>query len=266
MSGLDVIPADALQGIRKRLERVKAEHDARILLAVESGSRAWGFPSPDSDFDVRFIYVLPKRAYLGLEQPRDVIEQPIEGLYDINGWDLRKALNLLLKANPAIAEWLRSPIVYEEAPGFREEIEALLALIDERPAAQHHHLSTLRSAYTRQIQGQGSVRLKKYFYCLRPAYALHWMWENADGQLPMVFSELRRGVREPADRAEEIDRLLSLKASTRDLGAGDPLPMLDSFLEATIAKAESLDLGHQKKPVPSVRAACESLLLRTLEA
>ena len=145
--GLNAIPQEAQAEIFRRLERARAEHGARILLAIESGSRAWGFPSPDSDFDVRFIYVLPTEKYLSLSPPRDVIEQPIEGLFDINGWDLRKALNLLLKANPVLSEWMRSPIIYSEEASFREQIAALLETVDERPTAHHHYLSLLTQQY-----------------------------------------------------------------------------------------------------------------------
>ena len=248
-----------------RLERAKRDHDARILLAIESGSRAWGFPSPDSDFDVRFLYVLPRRAYLGLTPPRDVIEQPIEGLYDINGWDLRKALNLMLKANPILCEWMRSPVVYMEEPGFSNEIRALIDQIDERPAASHHHLSLLRSNYQRQIENHETIKLKKYFYCLRPAYALHWMWENSTGPLPMTFAALREGVTEPAERAANIDKLLQLKASTREIGEAPRLDILDKFFESTIERAKSMNLGRQPAPAPAFVEACENLLLGIID-
>ena len=102
---------DMKEQIIARLRELEEKENIKILLAVESGSRAWGFESPDSDYDVRFIYVRNKDDYLCLEEPRDVIELPIEGDLDINGWDLRKALRLLYKCNPTLSEWLKSPIV-----------------------------------------------------------------------------------------------------------------------------------------------------------
>lgn len=78
----------------------------RFLIAVESGSRAWGFPSPDSDYDIRFIHIHPRDWYLSLQPGRDVIERPIIDNIDLNGWDLRKALGLLLKSNAVVSEWL----------------------------------------------------------------------------------------------------------------------------------------------------------------
>ena len=89
--------------IVNRLEEIERSESVRILLAVESGSRAWGFPSPDSDYDVRFLYARPRDWYLSIDARRDVIECPIEDVLDINGWDIRKALHLLLKANPVLA-------------------------------------------------------------------------------------------------------------------------------------------------------------------
>src|SRR6056297_3590984 len=104
----------ALVEIQSRLEALEQQENIHIALAVESGSRAWGFASSDSDYDVRFVYLRPTNWYLSidLERRRDVIEQPIIDEYDVGGWDLRKALQLLRKCNPPLLEWLNSPIVY----------------------------------------------------------------------------------------------------------------------------------------------------------
>lgn len=96
--------------IIEKLQQIEKQENVRILHAVESGSRAWGFESPDSDFDVRFIYVRPRDYYLKLEQTRDVLEFPINDLLDVNGWDLQKALRLLHRSNPSVFEWFKSPI------------------------------------------------------------------------------------------------------------------------------------------------------------
>jgi len=105
-----IIPPAARMRILADLGRIEREEGVRILFAVESGSRAWGFPSPDSDYDARFVYARPADWYLSLAPGRDVVELPIDGDYDTNGWDIRKALNLLLKPNPVLLEWLSSPI------------------------------------------------------------------------------------------------------------------------------------------------------------
>lgn len=57
------------------LHSIEAEHGVKVLYACESGSRAWGFASPDSDYDVRFVYVRPLEDYLSLVPVRDVIEK-----------------------------------------------------------------------------------------------------------------------------------------------------------------------------------------------
>jgi len=119
----DIAPkSDAITAtILERLAAIEHTELVHILYACESGSRAWGFASPDSDYDVRFIYVRPRDWYLSidLERRRDVIERPIEGVLDINGWDLRKALQLMRKSNPPLFEWLHSPLVYRAQAEFR---------------------------------------------------------------------------------------------------------------------------------------------------
>ena len=100
--------------IQTQLRRIEEEENIKILLAVESGSRAWGFASPDSDYDVRFIYIRRMEDYLKLEKVRDVIELPMDDVLDMNGWDLQKTLRLLYKSNPTLFEWFSSPIVYQE--------------------------------------------------------------------------------------------------------------------------------------------------------
>src|SRR5580700_6481627 len=111
--------------IDARLRAVAEREHAVVLLAVESGSRAWGFPSPDSDYDCRFIYARPRNDYLSLYAPRDVIEFPLDRELDVNGWDLAKALRLLLKGNAVVIEWLTSPISYRTDPEFRDAFLAL---------------------------------------------------------------------------------------------------------------------------------------------
>src|SRR5690606_13894549 len=114
--------------IMRRIRDAEQEHGVRVLYAVESGSRAWGFASPNSDYDVRFIYVHPHDWYLSvdLEDKRDVIEYEIVDDIDINGWDLRKALKLFWKSNPSFVEWMQSPIVYVDDRTFSEGVRSLM--------------------------------------------------------------------------------------------------------------------------------------------
>ena len=129
--------------IRKKLREIERQENCRILLAVESGSRAWGLASPDSDYDARFIYVRPKESYLKLERARDVIELPINDELDINGWDVDKTLKLLHKSNPTVFEWFSSPIVYQTTPF---SIISLSCLLISRPPYIMRITVTVRSA------------------------------------------------------------------------------------------------------------------------
>src|SRR5580698_9021306 len=115
------------QRVRDVLAQLEAERQVRVLFACESGSRAWGFASRDSDYDVRFLYVHRRDWYLSVEARRDVIELPIAEDLDVSGWDLRKALRLLRKSNPPLLEWLKSPVVYRHDPVFAVEFGALAA-------------------------------------------------------------------------------------------------------------------------------------------
>lgn len=135
------IPQDIKAAVEARLTALEEEHDVRVLFAAESGSRAWGFPSPDSDYDVRLIYVHRREWYLSVLEGRDVIETPLDnrGL-DVAGWDLRKALRLFLKSNPALYEWLVSPIVYRDAVGLAGELRDLAERVYSRRALAEHYL------------------------------------------------------------------------------------------------------------------------------
>jgi len=149
------------------LAEVEQQHSVRVLLAVESGSRAWGFASQDSDYDVRFIYTHPRDWYIRVFEQRDVIEPQGEGLLDPSGWELRKALRLLSKCNLALNEWLNSPIVYREAEGFRCQLQVLIPAFFNPIAAVHHYLSMARTAFDARESG-GTISAKKLFYACAP--------------------------------------------------------------------------------------------------
>src|SRR5688500_9825730 len=162
--------------IQHRLRSVEEADGARILYAVESGSRAWGFPSADSDYDVRFVYVRPRDWYLSvnLESRRDVIERPIVDHIDLSGWDIRKALRLFAKSNPPFLEWLSSPIVYRDELSFADAVRALLPRYYSPVSSLYHFLRMAQGNYREFLQGP-EVIVKKYFYVLRPLLAVRWI-------------------------------------------------------------------------------------------
>lgn len=223
---------DAVAAIRARLDRARAQ-GATVLFAIESGSRAWGFPSPDSDYDCRFVYVRSVADHLVLEQPRDVIEFPIEGDIDAGGWDLRKALLLALGGNAVIGEWAKSSIVYEEVEGFRSRLRDLLAEIVDPVKVSHHYLGLARSHVTKIGSFSGEVKLKKLFYLIRPLVALDWMEQKDFARLPpMDLVECLDEVEMPAGANDEIRRLIDKKSHTRELGSGLIPVEIARYLEA----------------------------------
>ena len=120
------------QTIVKRLRQIEKEENVRILYACESGSRCWGFASEDSDYDIRFVYVRRMEDYLRVFSQRDVIEMPVDDLWDLNGWDLQKALQLLHKSNSALIEWLQSPGRGMQKRNFDSELKSL----NDKPSNQ----------------------------------------------------------------------------------------------------------------------------------
>ena len=134
----DIIPA--------KLKEIEARENIRIIHCVESGSRAWGFASPDSDYDVRFIYIRPLEYYLRLDKTRDVIEWQLDDTLDTNGWDLQKALRLLHKSNPTLFEWNNSPIVYKTTPEWAR-ISAVIDRFFQKKAGLYHYLRAARNNY-----------------------------------------------------------------------------------------------------------------------
>lgn len=160
----------------EHLARIEQEHDVTVLQAIESGSRAWGFPSPDSDYDVRFVYAHPKDWYLQLGEERDVIELPINDELDIAGWDVRKALNLANNGNAVIQEWMISPIVYRQSASYAS-LSALIESAFNPIAAYHHYRSMAKKAYA-DIENSEQKKLKRFFYFARATLSAQWVVEK----------------------------------------------------------------------------------------
>lgn len=173
--------------IIEKLKQIEQQENITILHAVESGSRAWGFESPDSDFDVHFIYVRPKNYHLKLEQTRDVLEFPINDLLDVNGWDLQKALRLLHRSNPSVFEWFKSPVVYRDT-AFSHEFIPLMEKYFSAKSGIYHYLNMVDGNYREYLRRE-MVRAKKYFYVLRPLLACRWIFRT-NTPPPMRFAEL----------------------------------------------------------------------------
>jgi len=234
----DSFAPDIVSNIHGELDRIEREHHVRLPLAIESGSRAWGFPSPDSDYDCRFIFVRFEDDYLSLRPERDVIETPLVGDLDLNGWDLAKALRLMLKGNAVVLEWLRSPIAYRFDAGFRDAFLELARACADRRLIGRHYLH-LGERQRRTYFGDGKeIALKKLFYALRPAAASRWLRAHPDEAVPpMHFPTLLAECEPPTDVAQLAAELIGRKAETRELGTG-PLPApIAAFIEQELAAA-----------------------------
>ncbi|MFD2611282.1 nucleotidyltransferase domain-containing protein [Paenibacillus gansuensis] len=216
--------------IQDELQRIEQEEGVRIVYACESGSRAWGFPSKDSDYDVRFLYVRPVEWYLSIFEKRDVIERPISDLLDINGWDLKKALNLFRKSNPPLLEWLQSPIVYLEQTSVAERIREAAPGAFAAKSCMYHYLHMAKGNYRDYLQGE-QVKIKKYFYVLRPILACGWI-EKYGEMPPIVFQELVNGlVPEGSELRAVIAELLRRKMAGDELDYEPRIDVINSFLE-----------------------------------
>lgn len=220
--------------IKEKLNEIEHRENCRILLAVESGSRAWGFASPDSDYDVRFIYVRPKENYLRLEQVRDVIELPINDELDINGWDVSKALKLLHKSNPTVFEWFSSPIVYKTTD-FAERFKPIMLRYFSSKSGLWHYLHMAEGNYREYLKSD-MVKAKKYFYVLRPILACRWILEKGTPP-PMLFSELMES--QLPDYLEETVRdLLELKVNSPEIKLIPRIDILNDYMDRSITEVK----------------------------
>jgi predicted nucleotidyltransferase len=228
------------------LRRLEADHDVKVLFACESGSRGWGFASPDSDYDVRFIYVNRLSWYLTVESGRDVIERPISGELDVNGWDLRKTLQLLRQSNPTLLEWLRSPIVYREEADTTAHLRALAEEGFSTARGYHHYVSMARKNFREHLRGE-EVRYKKYLYVLRPLLAARWI-RDGQGVPPMRFAALAEATLDDRALLHEINRLLKVKMRAGEAATSPRWRGIHDFIERELEVAAAQVLLDSAQP------------------
>jgi predicted nucleotidyltransferase len=233
-----MIPSNVRTEILRRMHAAEEEHGVRVLLAVESGSRAWGFASPNSDYDARFIYANTADWYLSvsLEEQRDVIEYPIVDDIDLNGWDIRKALRLFSKSNPAFVEWIQSPIIYSEARTFASKVRDLLPAVYSCEHGIYHYRSMAKTNYRGYLKGD-LVPLKKYFYVLRPLLAVRWL-ERYGTAAPIEFHKLLHLIEGNRALLADIDALLERKRAAPEMGLETPVQSINAFVESELERLE----------------------------
>lgn len=215
--------------VLRELNRLEKQHNVKILYAVESGSRAWGFESKDSDWDVRFIYVHPLDWYLKIDIQKDNIEEMLENKLDLAGWELRKTLKLFRKSNPPLFEWLRSPIVYKEQSSLVPNLRILSENYFSQRSCMYHYLQSANNNFTRYLQKE-QINLKKYFYVLRPILACEWLLKEGT-MPPMEFWSLVEKVVGDETLLMEINKLLEKKIDGDELKRERRNEVLSNYLE-----------------------------------
>lgn len=230
--------------VNKALDEIEKKYNVTIIYACESGSRGWGFPSTNSDYDVRFIYVNKPDHYVRVDNDaRDTIEEVIDfstGI-DINGWNITKTLGLAYKSNPTLIEWLESPVVYRQVHEDREKLLEIARQYFLPYTAYKHYYSMAKTTWKQWIESKENVRLKKYFYVIRPLLAADYI-ERFLKPAPMRFQELmdnatRITVKENT-MLTEVDALIRLKRSATEQLLSDHIKPLDAYIEMKFAEPE----------------------------
>jgi len=222
-----------IEEIKCELARIENESDIRILLAVESGSRAWGFASTDSDWDVRYIYIHKLDWYLRIDQYKDSQEEILENDIDLAGWELRKALGLFRKSNPPMLEWLRSPIVYQEQFSTAQRLRELSEGYFNPRSCMYHYLSMAKGNFNEFLKDRDLVKIKRYFYVLRPVLACDWI-VNEKSFPPMEFDKLVESQVKDSEVREAIDKLLVRKMAGEELSEEPRIDVLGDMLAEKI--------------------------------
>jgi len=220
------------QAIQAHIHTLEQTQAIQVLMAVESGSRAWGCPSIDSDYDVRVIYVRPRNWYLSIDQKKEEISY-FEGKWlDVSGWDIKKTLQLLRKSNATPFEWLQSPIVYAVNNNFKAKFEDLMHTFFEPQAMLGHYRGLAKNSYY-SGKKDNTMKLKKLFYVIRPLLAAKWIITKQSIP-PMDLPSLLPIITTPHIR-QHLIALLEHKTMVDESYIHTLEPMLQNFIETELA-------------------------------
>ncbi|MFB6454196.1 DNA polymerase beta superfamily protein [Chitinophaga sp. Hz27] len=251
-----------IEEIRKEIARLESHHNIKILYAVESGSRAWGFASANSDWDVRYIYIHPLEWYLKIDDQKDSQDEILDNDIDLAGWELKKALRLFRKSNPPMLEWLHSPIIYQETYSTAEHLRQLQAEFFSPKACMHHYLHMAEGNYENYLLDE-QVRVKKYFYVLRPLLACDWI-KSRNTMPPTEFRPLLDTyVTDPIVK-ETIEALLLRKMSGEELSTEPAIPVLQHFLKEKLEFYKEYVKGITPQ-IPANTALLDKLFVDTMQ-
>lgn len=224
--------------VQEQLKNIERDFHVKVLFAVESGSRAWGFASKDSDYDIRFIYIHPIEWYLsidpqGIGKKRDVIELPISKDMDMSGWEITKVLRLFRKSNPSIFEWLRSDTIYLQQYNFISNLKVLENDFYNPKALLYHYINMAKNNVPEHQQK--SVKLKSYLYALRSLLTCKWI-ELHDEIPPIRFQDLMGNLKLGKQLTSEIEDLIEKKTSGYELNVIKPIPIVEEYIESEIIR------------------------------
>jgi hypothetical protein len=251
-----MVNADAFKIIQTELEATEQNHNVQILHAAESGSRAWGFPSPDSDYDIRFIYVRQITEYLKVNEGKDTIEKMSGGkMFDYSGWDLKKTLHLLKKSNPTLLDWFQSQIEYQVIPEFKQDIWDLIDVYFNPKTSYFHYVSMAKNNRRHYIDSE-KVKIKKYLYVLRAIFAAQWSLHRQTVVPIDVFNLIDNMA--PMALGKEVKDLIDRKVNepeTKEIEqVGHWNLFIDTFLEDAFKVEDDRWLkrpGGSKDPEPA---------------
>jgi len=238
--------------IQDKLKNIEEENNVKILYAIESGSRGWGFESKDSDYDVRFIYVHPIEWYLNVFEGADIIEIPIDEVLDINGWDLRKAMQLMYKSNAPLLEWLSSPIIYKQDQNFIKDLRCIAEKYFAPVSVIYHYINLAKKSFNGLLSAD-SIKLKKLFYVIRPILSCMWV-ETYNTIPPMNLQSMMKEVLIDKKIKEIIDGLVIVKADITESDTINLPTELVGFLKEKLEYYDSYVKGikNEKERDPSM--------------
>lgn len=215
-----------------KIREIEEKEHIKVLHAVESGSRAWGFASPDSDYDVRFIYVREQDFYLSLRDTKDFIDWELNDVLDINGWDLKKALQHFRKSNATLFEWSNSPVVYYTTDEWKNLYSQVAQNYFACKPALYHYYGTTNKNYHAYLMDD-MVKYKKYFYVLRPILACKWIEEKRCPP-PVLFDELFNTVLED-NMKPAVEDLLAKKVTMSEADKAPKIEIINQYIEEKLA-------------------------------
>lgn len=251
---------DIKKEILESLQKIEKTEQVKILYAVESGSRCWGVESPDSDYDVRFVYVRKKKDYLQLQDRKDVIEWQLDDVLDVNGWDLDKTLKQFHKGNATLFEWANSSVVYKMTDEWKEIYAQAKAYFSVKMAL-HHYCGTAKSTYMKYLQEE-QVHYKKYIYALRPLLACTYI-EKVHQIPPVLFDDLMKECL-PGNLKPSVVEMLKIKAETDEKALNPQIPKIRDYIQQQIVYYDSV-LAGMEDDRNAAWDSLNSIFLQTLQ-